>query len=91
VLGGMLGRLADEPRERDQRERCEHELDRLGEVCGVVEDDDERRERQRPEENPPDHRARTLDGRSVRHSCIDAEHRSTTRRSHPISQFVAPA
>ena len=39
VLGCVLGRLADQPRERDQRERGEHELERRIEVRDVVEQD----------------------------------------------------
>ena len=58
VLGGVLGRLADQPGERDQRERREHELRRLGEVGEVVERDRDRRERQRREEDLPSPRPR---------------------------------
>ena len=43
VLRRVLGRLADEPGKRDERDRGEHELRRLREIGGVVEDDDERR------------------------------------------------
>ena len=55
VLGGVLGRLADQPRERDQRHRGEDELDRLVEIEGVVHQDDERREADRDEERATDH------------------------------------
>ena len=51
VLGGMLGRLADEPGEWDQSERGQDELRRLGKVGEVVKTDRERRDRQRREQD----------------------------------------
>ena len=39
VLGRVLGRLADQPGQRDQRERGEGELERLVEVGEVVQQD----------------------------------------------------
>ena len=45
VLGRVLGRLADQPGERDQRGRREDELERLRRVEDVVHEDDDRRER----------------------------------------------
>ena len=48
VLRRVLGRLADQPRERDEGERGEHELGRLREVGNVVQHDDEGRERRAP-------------------------------------------
>ncbi len=60
VLGGVLGRLADQPRQWDEREGGEHELDRLREVGEEVESDRERREGERREEDSPDHGRRTL-------------------------------
>ena len=59
VLRCVLGRLADQPRERDEGDRGEHELGRLREVGNVVEDDDEGREPERREEGSPDHGAET--------------------------------
>ena len=44
VLGGVLRRLSDQPRERDEGERGEHELERLRRVHEVMERDRERRE-----------------------------------------------
>ena len=57
VLRRMLGRLADDPRERHERGRREHELDRLRKVGEVVQRDHDGRERERSEEDPPHHRA----------------------------------
>ena len=54
-LGGVLRRLADQPREGDQRDGGEDELDRLVEVDGVVEHDRERPEEQADEEDAADH------------------------------------
>ena len=54
VLGRVLGRLADQPRERDERRRGEDELDRLVEVGEVVE-----RDRERPERRPAKRMRRT--------------------------------
>ena len=47
VVRRVLRRLADEPREGDERERGERELGHLVDVRGVVEEDDERAERER--------------------------------------------
>ena len=55
MLGGVLGRLADQPRERHERDRGEDELDGRVEVGGVVEEDRERSERERAEEDATDH------------------------------------
>ena len=54
-LGGVLRRLADQPREGDQRDRGEQELDRLVGADGVVEHDRERPEEQAGEEGAADH------------------------------------
>ena len=51
VLRRMLGRLADEPRERDQRHGRENELERLRRVDEVVQRDGERAEREQREED----------------------------------------
>jgi hypothetical protein len=55
VLRCVLGRLADQPRERDQRRRREHELERLRRVEDVVHDDHDGGERDRGEEDATDH------------------------------------
>ena len=55
VLGRVLGRLADQPRERDQRRRGKDELHRLVEIERVVHEHDERREADRDEEGAADH------------------------------------
>ena len=60
VLGGMLRRLADQPRQRDQRNRSEDELDRLGRMHRVVQCDRDRRERERREEGLAHHELQTL-------------------------------
>ena len=59
VLGRMLGRLADQPGERDQRGRREHELERLRRSRSVVHEDHDRRERDGGEQEAADHRPRT--------------------------------
>ena len=46
VLGRVLGRLADQPRERYERECGEDELERLRRMSDVVQRDRERRERE---------------------------------------------
>ena len=79
VLRGVLGRLADQPRERDQRERREHELHRLRRVHGVVERDRDRCEGERREKGPPDHR-RTLPT-PRRHPCACRHCLKTARLS----------
>ena len=61
VLGGMVGRLADQPGERDQRDRREHEQRRLAGVEDVPGDEGEGREGEGRPEDPPRH-AVTLDG-----------------------------
>ena len=63
VLGGVLRRLADQPRQRDERECGEDELDRLVEVERVVDQDDDRRERDRGEEHAANHGPPTLSRR----------------------------
>jgi len=60
ALGGVLGRFADEPRQGDERKGREHELDRLVEVEGVMDDDRERPEQQAGEEGAADHGGGTL-------------------------------
>ena len=55
VLGGVLGRLADQPRERDERERGEDEQRRLVQVEHVTRDEHERREGEQCPEDPPRH------------------------------------
>jgi hypothetical protein len=52
VVRGMLRRLADQPRERDQRRGGEDEVRGLADAERVVDEDRERRERQRrPEQS----------------------------------------
>ena len=55
VLGRMLGRLADQPRERDERGGGEHEEDRVARVRYVANDDRGGREGQRRPEDPSCH------------------------------------
>ena len=55
VLRSVLGRLADQPREGDQRDGGQHELDRLVEVCQVVERDRERPDQKTGEEDAAHH------------------------------------
>ena len=55
VLGGVLGRLADQPGQRDEGERCEDELERLRRMHEVVQRDRDRPERERGEEDLPNH------------------------------------
>jgi hypothetical protein len=55
VLGGVLSRFADQPRERHEGGGGEHEVERLRRVNRVVDEDDERRERDRREEDAADH------------------------------------
>ena len=55
VVRRVLGRLSDQPCERDERDRREHELGHLIEVCDVVEEDDERAERERGREDLAHH------------------------------------
>ena len=65
VLGSVLGRLADQPCQRHQRDRREDELGRLVEVGEIVEEDRERPERKAGEEDASDHGRRTLLGRAM--------------------------
>ena len=55
VLGCVLGRLSDQPRERNQRQRGEHEFERRIEVRDVVQQDDDRSERKQCVEDATDH------------------------------------
>ena len=55
VLGGMLGRLADQPGERDERDRREDERAGRAEVEAVVGDEGDRRQGERCPEDPPRH------------------------------------
>ena len=55
VLGSVLRRLADQPGEGDEGGRGEDELDRLVEVCEVVQRDRERPDEKTGEENAADH------------------------------------
>ena len=52
VVGRVLRRLADQPRERDERERGEDEERDVAELREFVESDDERAERKQGEEDP---------------------------------------
>ena len=66
VAGGMLGRLADQPCERDQRQRREHEERDVVGVGRKPYDDGDRREAERCPEKPSRHGAqayRRTDGR----------------------------
>ena len=58
-MGGVLGRLADQPRERDERECREDEQLDVAEAC-AVEDDHEWPEREESEEDFADHGRGTL-------------------------------
>jgi hypothetical protein len=60
ALGGVLGRLADQPGEGDERCRGQHELGGCAEVGRVVEHDRERAEKQTHEEDAADHGPGTL-------------------------------
>ena len=60
VLRRVLGRLPDQPRQRDQRSRREDELDRPVEVGEIVEQHDDRRERERVRRGCDGPRPRTL-------------------------------
>ena len=52
VLAGVLGRLADEPRERYERDRRQNEKGDLARMRGQVDDERDRRKRERcPEES----------------------------------------
>jgi hypothetical protein len=58
VLRGVLGGLADQPRERHERERREHEVGRVARVDGVVDEDRRRCEGEERPEDPSHHRPR---------------------------------
>ena len=60
VVGGMLGRLADQPREGNQRDRGENELGGVVDDIGKVECDDERPEKERRPQKLPGPRRATL-------------------------------
>ncbi len=60
VLCSVLGGLADDPRERDERDRGEHELGGPREVGEIMQGDHDRRDRQACEEDPPHHRRGNL-------------------------------
>ena len=55
VVGRMLGCLADQPREGNQRDRGESELGGVVDDVRVVECDDERSEKERRPQELPDH------------------------------------
>ena len=55
VLGRVLGRFADQPRERDERERGEDEERDVAGVGELVDRDRDRRESERRPEELPDH------------------------------------
>ena len=63
VLGGVLGRLTDDPGKRDESDRGEDELHRLGKICGVVEDDHHGRQEKPGEENASHHSCVSLPAR----------------------------
>ena len=55
VVGSVLGRLADQPCERDERDRRQRELGRVVEHVRVVESDGERSEKKRRPQELSDH------------------------------------
>ena len=57
VVGGVLGRLADQPREWDERGRGEDEQRNVAEVENEIGDEDDRRERERGPEDLSRHAA----------------------------------
>ena len=75
VLGSVLRRLADQPGEGDEGGRGEDELDRLVEVCEVVQRDRERPDEKTGEEDAADHERQPY---PCRQRC---QHLSVTRPS----------
>ena len=55
VLGGLLGRFADQPGERDEGRRGEHEQHDISRMEGEVDDERDRGERERRPEELPRH------------------------------------
>ena len=62
VLGGVLGRLADQPGERDERDRCEDEERDFVGIDREPDDDRERREAERCPEEPTRHEGQAYRG-----------------------------
>ena len=100
----MLGRLADQPGERDQGRRREDELRGLADVREVVERDRERSERKEGEENAADHGGRTLPAHALPSGRSPVARPTTRSRparqvlrtlprgcDHPVMPDLAPA
>jgi len=82
VLCGVLGRLADQPREGDERDRGEHELGGLVEVGEVVQRDRERADEQAAEEDAADHERQPYPRSKA---CRHGSYTVATRAGLPVS------
>ena len=81
VLAGVLGRLSDQPRERDERERREHEQHDLARSDDPVEEEDDRREGERGPQEVPRHGVASLPRCLARLSSLAQRLREPQNRS----------